>query len=168
MAVKLTSGRMIGLAVLVILVGEEAIFNPIRFHGTAQAGGLTMDVPVLWAAAKNPGGGVAIALRREYALSGAVAVSDRIAAGAKDGPWTEGGARREQAVVLQGQGNNPDFKNARTFDLSAGKYTAACEEAAVKGALALVCFVVGTPLELSYIGSARYEPDARKMLASLR
>jgi hypothetical protein len=35
------------------------------------------------------------------------------------------------------------------------------------GDQALTCYIVGTRLQFSYLGSGRYEPSALKMLASL-
>lgn len=66
------------LAVVVVLAIRYLLYrNPIRFHQTVQVDGLTMQVPVLWAPLKNPGEGILIAVRREWARAGTVDVMDR-------------------------------------------------------------------------------------------
>jgi hypothetical protein len=163
---KSGSGGMLVLLVLLVAVGEVLWVNPIRFHRRVTIDGYTVHVPVLWTPVKDPGQGVTFALRREWTRSAAVAVIDRRQADAASGPWTMEQARKEQALVSAMQSRNPDFHDARTFDV-AGKFTAVCQEATAKGNEALVCFLVGTPLEFSYLGSARYEPDARRMIGSV-
>jgi hypothetical protein len=161
------SGGTAVLIVLLVAIGEGFFVNPIRFHQTAVIDGFTIHLPVLWAPVKNPGQGVALAFRREWARSGSVAVLDRRGVDPKNTPWTMDAAGKERAIVNTLQGRNPDFKDARDFNLMDGRFTSVCQEATVKGENALVCFVVGTPLEFSYLGSPSYEPVAREMIATL-
>ncbi len=59
------------------------------------------------------------------------------------------------------QSRNQDYTDPQTFDVSGRKFTSACQEATVKGNQAMICLVVGTRLEFSYLGSKKYEPVAR-------
>jgi hypothetical protein len=161
------SGWTAILIVLLVAIGEGLFVNPIRLHQTAAIDGFTIHIPVLWTPVKNPGQGVALAFRREWARSGSVAILDRRGVDPKNTPWTMDTAAKERAIVSTLQGRNPDFKDARNFNLTDGRFTSECQEATVKGDSALVCFVVGTPLEFSYLGSPSYEPVARDMIASL-
>ena len=159
--------RAVYLLVVLIVVGEVLFHNPLRFNQTVQAAGLTMRVPILWTPVKNQGGGMLVALRREWVRSGTVDIMDRTANGAKNGPWTMEAARREQVSVVVLQAKDRRFSNPKVMDLAAGRFTAVCEEASFDADQALTCYIVGTPLQFSYLGNRSYEPDARKMLASL-
>jgi hypothetical protein len=170
MAVKLElSTKGIVLIVVAVAIVEGLILNPIRFHQTARVDGYSMQVPVLWKPVKHPREGIIAGFQREWVVfeSDGVALGDRSGPDSRNAPWTMESAQREQATVLEFQGRNPDFSDPQLFDLHDGKFTSICEEAKVKGYQALVCYVVGTPLQFSYLGSKTYEAAARKMLASL-
>jgi hypothetical protein len=161
--------KAIYLIVVLIVVGEALVHNPIRFHQTVTVDGLTMDVPVLWTPVKNPtgGAGVVAALRREWARSGTVDVADRAAVNPTGGPWTEQTAERQREFINAIQQKDPRFSNTRFMDLPAGRFHAVCGEADFSGNQALTCYVVGTQLQFSYLGSSSGEADAKKILASL-
>jgi len=158
--------RVMLLVVVLAAVGYLLFKNPIRFHQTVQVNGLTMEVPALWTPVKDPGEGMVIALRREWG-AGTADVMDRTLFGKKQQPWTTNEARHEQAGLVALQAKDGRFTNPRFLDLNAGRFTAACEEATVEGNEALTCYIVGTTLQFSYLGSRRSEPAARRMLASL-
>lgn len=163
------STRGIVLIVVAIAVVEALILNPIKFRQVAQAGGHTMQVPVLWKRVKNPGEGVTVAYQHEWsrlAGPGSVAIVDR-PPDSKEGPWTMDDARAELVFLGNLQSRNQDYADPQTFDVSGRKFTSACQEATVKENQAMICLVVGTRLEFSYLGSRKYEPVARTMLASL-
>jgi hypothetical protein len=158
--------RLILVVVVLTAVGYVLHGNPIRFHQTVRVDGLTMQLPVFWTPVKDPGEGMLIALRREWG-AGTVDVMDRTVFGKKKQPWTMNEARHEQAGLVALQAKDGRFSNPRFLDLNAGRFPAACEEATVNGDEALTCYIVGTPLQFSYLGSRKYEPAARRMLASL-
>ena len=168
MKVALTAKGMVLIVVAVAIV-EALILNPIRIHQTARVDGYSMQVPLLWKPVKHLREDVKAAYQREWVVSesDSVALADRTGPDFRNAPWTEESARREQATLVEFQRRNPDFTDPQSFDLHDGKFTSVCEEAKVKGYQALVCYIVGTPLQFSYLGSATYEPAARKMLASL-
>jgi hypothetical protein len=169
MAVKLAlSTKGIVPIVVAVTIVEALILNPIRFHQTAQADGHTMSVPVFWEPVKNPGSAVAVAYQHEWSRlvgQASVAITDRGADSAA--PWTADEARKQLAFLGVLQSRNKDYTDPRFFDLSGNKFSSVCQETTVKGNEAMLCFVVGTPLQFSYLGSKTYEPAARKMLASL-
>ena len=160
--------KLIYIGLVAIVAGEALVRNPVHFHQTVQAAGYTMRVPMWWTPVKNPGSGMLVALRREWARSGTVDVMDRTAFGPKDSAWTMGAARHEQVSIVALQAKDGRFTNQAVLDLNAGKFTAVCEEASIGGNQALACYIVGTPLQFAYLGSASYEADAREMLASLK
>src|SRR5580692_6100117 len=170
MAVKLElSTKRIVLIVVVVTAVEALILNPVKFRQVAKANGYTMQVPVFWKPVKNPGDGVTVAYQHEWSRlvgPGSVAIVDR-PPDSKEGPWTTDDARKELVFLGNLQSRNKDYTDPETFDVSGGKYSSSCQEATVKGNQAMICFVVGTRLEFSYLGSKRYEPAARTMLASL-
>lgn len=163
------STKGIVLIVVAVTVVEALILNPIKFRQVAKADGYTMRVPVLWKPVKNPGDGVTVAYQHEWsrlAGAGSVAIVDP-PPDSREGPWTTDDARKELAFLGNLQSRNKDYSDPQTFDVSGGRYFSTCQEATVKGNEAMICFVVGTRLEFSYLGSKRYEPAARTMLASL-
>jgi hypothetical protein len=146
--------------------------NPIRFHQTASADGLTMQVPVLWTPMKTTGKEMPVALRREWSPflpAGIVNLMDRTQQDAKKGPWSLDEAHQQQTLLVFLQGKDHRFSEIHSFDTKAGIRTAVCEGATLNGAdHALICYIVGTPLQFSFEGSPRSEPAALKMLASLK
>lgn len=63
------------------------------------------------------------------------------------------------------------YANARTFDLSAGKYPTLCVEGTMmvgSHAQILDCFVVGTPLHFQFMSPSPVDRDAERILASLQ
>ncbi len=126
-----------------------------------------MRVPMFWTPVKNPGGKMLVALRREWAKSGSVDVVDRSAIDSTNGPWTVDEAQKERVVLTMLQGKDARFSNPKLLDLPAGRFNAVCEEAKYTGNVALTCYIVGTPLQLSYLGDDGGEADAKKMIASL-
>jgi hypothetical protein len=161
--------KAIYILVILIVVGEALIHNPIRFHQTVTMDGVTMDVPVLWTPVKDPSGGAGVvaALRREWARSGTVDVTDRAIVNPTGGPWTEQTAERQREFINAIQQKDQRFSNTRFMELPAGRFHAICGEANFSGNQALTCYVVGTRLQFSYLGSSTREADAEKMLASL-
>ncbi len=162
------------LVVVVVLLGVvyALVQNPVRFHQTVRLWDVTMQVPVLWTPVKNPDGRMLVALRREWAGSGTVDVMDRTnfgdRFGGKKGPWTLESAHQAQVTLVPLQAKDGRFSDPKVFDLPAGRFTAVCEEATFGGGRALTCYIVGTPLQFSYLGSSAHEVEARKMLASLQ
>jgi hypothetical protein len=145
--------------------------NPIRFHQTAHAGGLTMQVPSNWTPMKSSGNYVPVSLRREWAPfmpSGFVSVMDQSEFETKHGPWTMEAALKSQANLVALRGKVANYSNTTSFDLKAGDQTAVCVESTLDGrSHSLACPIVGTLLQFSFIGSRFAEPDAERMLASL-
>jgi hypothetical protein len=162
------SEKLLVVVVCLLGVAYALVQNPVRFHQTVRLGDVTMQVPVLWTPVKNPGGGLLVALRREWAWSGTVDVMDRTVFGEMKGPWTVESAHQAQITLVPMQAKDGRFKDPKVFDLPAGRFTAVCEEATFGSGRALTCFIVGTPLQFSYLGSSGHEADARKMLASLQ
>ena len=162
------------LVVIVILLGVvwALVQNPVRFHQRVWLGAVTMQVPVLWTPVKNPDGRMLVALRREWSGSGTVDVMDRTnfgdRFGEKKGPWTLESAHQAQVTLVPLQAKDGRFSDPKVFDLPAGRFTAVCEEATFGRGKALTCYIVGTPLQFSYLGSSGHEVEARKMLASLQ
>jgi hypothetical protein len=169
MEVKLAlSTRGIVLIVVAVAIVEALILNPIRFHQTAQADGHSMPVPAFWKPVKNPDNGVAVAYQHEWSrLVGQASVAMAERGADSTSPWTTDAARKQLAYLGLLQSRNKDYSDPRYFDLSGNKFLSVCQETTVKGNEAMLCFVVGTRLQFSYLGSQRYEPVARKMLTSL-
>jgi len=162
------SEKLLVVVVCLLGIAYALVQNPVRFHQTVRLGDVTMQVPVLWTPVKNPGGGLLVALRREWAWSGTVDVMDRTQFGEKKGPWTLEFAHGAQVALVPLQAKDGRFKDPKVFDLPAGRFTAVCEEATFGSGRALTCFIVGTPFQFSYLGSGGHEADARRMLASLQ
>jgi hypothetical protein len=163
----LTTKGMV-LVVFVVAIVEALILNPIRFHQTAQADGHTMPVPVLWEPVKNPGSGVAVAYQHEWSrLLGPASVAITAPESDSVAPWTADQARKQLRFLGVLQSRNKDYSDPQYFDVSGNKFQSVCQETTVKGNQAMLCFVVGTRLEFSYLGGKRYEPAARKMVAEL-
>lgn len=164
--------RVLVVVVVLVVAGYELAHNPIRLHQVVEADGLTMQVPAWWTPVtdsdKQAEKGILVALRREWAFSGTVTVMDRKTVDPENKPWSMNGARRQQVDIVAVQKHDGHFSDPQFLDLKAGEHRAACEEARTAGKQALICYVVGTPLEFTYLGSARYEGAARGILASLR
>lgn len=145
--------------------------NPIHFHQTASADGLTMQVPVLWTPMKTTGKEMPVALRREWSPflpAGIVNLMDRTQNDAKKGPWSLDEAHQQQALLVFLQGKDHRFSDIHSFDTKAGSRTAACEGSTLNSDYyTLICYIVGTPLQFSFQGSRYSEPAAQRMLASL-
>ena len=157
----------IGLSVFLVVMLYS---NPIRFHQTAHAGGLTMQVPSNWTPMKSSGNYVPVSLRREWAPfmpSGFVSVMDQSEFETKHGPWTMDTVRRMQTGIVAARSKVTAFSNTSTFDLKAGDRSAVCIESTLMASRTLNCFIVGTPLQFSFMGSRFAEPSAERMLASL-
>ena len=91
-----------------------------------------MQVPVLWTPVKNPGGGLLVALRREWAWSGTVDVMDRTmfgyGFGEMKGPWTLESAHQAQVTLVPMQAKDGRFKDRGVPDFyRLGGFTAVCE-----------------------------------------
>jgi len=160
-------GRVLrGGVVLVIYVGFMIYNNPIRFHQTAHAGGLTMQVPFTWTPMKIPGNIFSVSLRREwspYLQWGTVSVSSR-----GSGSWTMEAARKIQVGDVAYKSKVAFYSNTSAFDLKAGDRTAVCSESTFGDkSRTLNCTIVDTPLQLYFSGSRSAELDAERMLASL-
>jgi hypothetical protein len=166
------SEKLLVIIVCLLGVAYALVQNPIRFHQTVRLSDTTMQVPLFWTPVKNPDGRMLVALRREWAWLGTVDVMDRTKFGdrfgEKKGPWTLESAHQAQVTLVPLQAKDGRFSDPKVFDLPAGRFTAVCEEATFGGGRALTCYIVGTPLQFSYLGSIAHEADARKMLASLQ
>jgi hypothetical protein len=161
---------VLAVGVVAVLAGYELSLNPIHFHQTVQADGHTIAVPVFWTPVKSPGDNILVGLRHEwepFVRAGTVTLMDRSKLDRTDGPWTMTGARRQQVDLVAFQAKDGRFSNPQLMDLNAGKYTGVCEEATTGKNQALICYIVGTPLQFTYLGSRSGEADARRMLASL-
>ena len=156
--------------VLIILAGYMLYSNPIRFHQTVHAGGLTMQVPSTWTPMKTPGTKIPVVLHREwfpFLSEGNVTVIDYPVIPRKSGLWTMEVARKTQSDLVYLRSKVTAFSNTSTFDLKAGDRTAVCIESTLRASHTLNCFIVGTPLQFSFMGSRFAEPSAERMLASL-
>ena len=151
---------------LIVYAGIMLYNNPIHFHQTAHAGGLTMQVPATWTPMNIPGNIFSVSLRREWGPflpSGTVSVISR-----GSGFWTMEAARKMQAGLVAAQRKITSFSNTSTFDLKTGDRTAACIESTISGRTRILdCTIVGTPLQIYFAGSRFAEPDAERMIASL-
>ena len=157
---------------LIVYAGFMVYNNPIHFHQTAHAGGLTMHVPVTWTPMKSSYNIVSVSLRREwfpFLPSGSVMLMDESVydLGGGGRTWTMEAARNMQAGLVAARSKVVDFSHTSTFDLKAGDHTAVCTESMLRGSRVLNCNVVGTPLLFDFMGSRFAEPDAERMLASL-
>jgi hypothetical protein len=160
----------VGIA-LVIYAGYMLYTNPTRFHQTAHAGGLTMQVPSTWTPMKISGNYFPVSLRREWAPflpSGSVMLMDQSVFDSKGGrTWTMEAARKAQTDLVALRGKVTNFSNTSTFDLKAGDRTAVCIESTLSSSRILDCSIMGTPLQFEFMGSRFAEPSAERMLASL-
>lgn len=158
---------LVGVVIL-LGVAYSLVQNPLRFHQTVRIGGYTMQMPMLWTPVKDPGAGMLLALRREWARSGTVDFMDRRPIDPQNRPWTLDDARRERAVVLMLQGKDKRFSDPQMLELDGRRFRSVCAEASFSGSKALTCYLVGTPLQFSYLGASRYESEARRMLESVQ
>jgi hypothetical protein len=157
---------------LIIIAGLMVYNNPIRFHQTAHAGGLTMQVPSTWAPMEIADPFMPVSLSSEWAPflpSGSVSVMDQSVFDSEaDRTWTMEAARKSQAKRVASLGKITYYSNTRSFDLKAGDHTAVCVESTLNSSYhSLICLIVGTPLQFSFGGSRFAEPSAERMLASL-
>jgi hypothetical protein len=159
--------KLLLLLVVLIPVGDALYNNPIHFHQSVKVTDYTMDVPVFWAEMAKPRPEMLAALRREWARSGAIDIVDRAAVNPTRGPWTAEAAQRARGFIVAVEQKDPRFSGQRFFEMSAGRFPALCTESTINGAQAFTCYIIGTRLQFSYLGSSRYGPSALKMLASL-
>jgi hypothetical protein len=86
-------------------------------------------------------------------------------------PYTVESARRAQARSAAEYGDNEYYLNPKTIDVTSGKYPSLCAEGTMPGkgkapgAQVLTCFVVGTPLQASFMSPE--DVDAERILKSL-
>jgi hypothetical protein len=157
--------------VLIIYAGYMLYSNPIRFHQTAHAGGLTMQVPSTWTPMKSAAINIPVALHREWSPFlpfGNVSVVDHSAFPRSSGSWTMETARKMQTGIVAARSKVTAFSNTSTFDLKAGDRTAVCIEMTLSGRSRILnCTIVGTTLQFIFTGSRFAEPSAERMLASL-
>jgi hypothetical protein len=146
------------------------IQNPIHPHQTVHAGGLTMQVPLLWQPVTPSQKTLPIALRRGTGTSGGtVTVMDAALADPTAAPWTVDRARAYQSRLYALENKDPDFNHLQTLSLPAGSHPAFCVEGIMNQTYqSLICYLVGTTLQFNYGGSLKHEPAARQMLASLQ
>jgi hypothetical protein len=164
--------RVRGFGIGLIVFAVVTLYsNPIRFHQTAHAGGLTMQVPSTWTPMKNIGNEFPVVLRREWTPflpSGTITVLDRTESQTKNWSWTMEDTRKAMTHLYTSMSKDSHISNARGFDLKAGSRTAVCVEATINGSYhSLICTIVGTPLQFDFMGSRFAEPSAERMLASL-
>jgi hypothetical protein len=145
---------------------------PIKFHQRVRTGGVTMSLPVLWKRIESPS--KSIILTHEFEPSSSVLLMDRSQWDPTAVPWTMEAARQEQHGLIDKFGGRWGHSNARTFDVSSGRYTSVCAEATifdathgVNNSQFLLCSIVGTNLQLSFQGDQSSESGVQTMLASL-
>ena len=157
MAMAIRSRVVRSGVVLIILAGYLLYSNPIRFHQTAHAGGLTMQVPSTWTPMKSAAINIPVALHREWSPFlplGNVSVVDYSAFSTRSsGSWTMETARKRQTGIVAARSKVTAFSNTSTFDLKAGDRTAVCNESTLSGSRILDCTIVGTTLQFIFSGS---------------
>ena len=161
---------------LLCVVGMWWYTNPIGLHRQVQVAGITVKVPFGWVAQATPSRADFLdssILRRAY-IPFRPWESASVSRGIWGGPFTMELARRvQQNKFAFESGDSAQYSNARTFELSAGKYRALCAEGTMRGiagntsAQDLWCFVVGTPLQASFRSPKDVDGDAARILASL-
>jgi len=157
---------LIALVVL-IPIADALYINPIHFHQTVKVTDYSLDVPMFWTQTTPPRKEMLVAFRREWARSGTVDVVDRSRVNPVLGPWTREAAERARAFIVAVEQKDARFSGQRFFETNAGPFHALCTESTLSGDQAFTCYVLGTRMQFSYLGSKRYEPSALKMLSSL-
>ena len=157
---------LIVLAVL-IPIADALYVNPIHFHQTVKVTDYSLDVPAFWTRTAAPRPEMLVALRREWARSGSIDVVDRSRVNPALGTWTREAAERARGFIVAVEQKDSRFSGQHFFETPAGSFTAICTESTMGPDQAFTCYIIGTRLQFSYLGSKRYENSALKMLASL-
>jgi hypothetical protein len=156
------------IAIVVLIPIADALYNnPIHLHQTVKVTDYTLTVPVFWAKTAPPRNEMLVAFRREWARSGAIDVVDRERVNPSLGTWTADAAERARAFIVAVEQKDNRFSGQRFFETKAGSFPAVCTESTLGTDNAFTCYVIGTRLQFSYLGSKRYEDSALKMLGSL-
>lgn len=153
--------------------------NPIRLHQTVQVEGVTVRVPFGWVLKTFPSRVAAVAyvnLRHATTpwMPGRTWVMATVSRGNGDGgPFTIETARRNQAGSAAGYEDSAHYSDARTFEVTSGKYPTLCAEGTMPArgstdsAKVLSCYVVGTPLQVSLMSTGDVDRDLKRVLSSL-
>ena len=160
--------KLLIVIVVLIPVADALYNNPVHLHQSVKVTDYTLDVPVFWTPTAPPRKEMLVAFRREWARSGAIDVVDRARVNAALGTWNRVAAERARAFIVAVEQKDPRFAHQRFFEANAGRFPAVCTESTLGADNAFTCYVIGTRLQFSYLGSKRYEGSALKMLASLR
>jgi hypothetical protein len=156
------------IAIVVLIPIADALYNnPVRIHQSVKVTDYTLDVPLFWTPTAPPRKEMLVAFRREWARSGTIDVVDRARVNAGLGSWTREAAERSRAFIVAVEQKDPRFSGQRFFETRAGNFPAICTESTLGSDNAFTCYVIGTRLQFSYLGSKRYEGSALKMLRSL-
>ena len=158
------------LIVLVVLIpiADALYINPIHFHQTVKVADYSLNVPMFWTQITAPRKEMLVAFRREWAGSGSVDIVDRSRVNPTLGPWTREAAERARGFIVAVEQKDARFSGQRFFETNAGPFHAICTESTMGADQAFTCYVLGTRLQYSYLGSKPYEEAALKMLNSLR
>lgn len=159
--------RLLVVVAFLIPVADALYQNPLHLHQSVPVTGYSMDVPVFWTRTTPPRREMLVAFRREWASSGAIDVVDRSRVNASLGAWTRDAAERARAFIVAVEQKDSRFSGQRFFETRAGRFPAICTESKLGTDSAFTCYVIGTRLQFSYLGSKRYEDSALKMLGSL-
>jgi hypothetical protein len=157
------------LIVLVVLIPiADALYNnPFHFRQAVRVADHTVDVPMFWAQTAAPRPEMLVAFRREWAHSGSIDVVDRARVNPALGTWTREAAERARGFIAAVEQKDSRFSGQHFFETNAGRFHAVCTESKVGTDRAFTCYIIGTRLQFSYLGSTRYENSALKVLASL-
>jgi len=125
-----------------------------------------MQVPVLWKPVKHRAKHYR-GFQREWVVSETMgSAGDRSGPDSRNAPgrWSPLSASRPPWLSFR---EKPGFLRPAALRPARWKVYFGLRRGEGQGYQALVCYVVGTPLQFSYLGSKTYEPAARRMLASL-
>jgi hypothetical protein len=166
---KLSWPAKVLIVIVVLIPLADAVYNnPVHLHQAVKVTDYTLDVPVFWAQIAPPRKEMLLAFRREWARSGTIDVVDRARVNASLGTWTREAAERARAFVVAIEQKDSRFSGQRFFETKAGRFPAVCAESTLGTDNAFTCYIIGTRLQFSYLGSKRYEDSALRILASLR
>ena len=157
------------LIVLVVLIpiADALYLNPIHFDQTVKVTDYTLNMPSFWTQTTPPRKEMLVAFRREWARSGSIDIVDRSRVNRALGVWTREAAERARGFIVAVEQKDARFSGQRFFETNAGPFQAICTESTLSGDQAFTCYVLGTRLQFSYLGSKRYEASALRMLSSL-
>ena len=156
------------IAIVVLIPLADALYNnPVHLRQAVKVTDYTLDVPTFWTETTPPRKEMLVAFRREWARSGSIDVVDRARVNPALGTWTGEAAERARAFIVAVEQKDSRFAGQRFFETKAGRFPAICTESTLGADNAFTCYVIGTRLQFSYLGSRRYENSALQMLGSL-